>query len=368
VTPAAKPDPKRFIWKPGDLRPVEKPKKGGATDTPRDEARHPHHSGDAMTARRTAFHRQVNPAHVGGATDAAWDESKHARDKGKFSSTPGAAGAGKPPGGPKEPAKDPAQAQTAPGPHGAPAGGKKPDTEAMFKGKDGQWAPERQALHKAYTEAVTKGLPTSSDPVVHMTGGGPASGKSTAILNNPKAGIPDKTKAAHIDPDGAKAGLPEYQEGVKNKDLGAAAHVHEESSHMAKQSIGEALGKGHDVVYDSVGDSGIDKLAKKVDEMRKAGAKKVEMQYVIIDPEEAISRSDKRAAKSGRFVPHEFIRQAHKDVAKTSAAALDKGLFDGMRIWDNSGKEPTLVLEHVKGQDPVIHDRDAYNRWRELGK
>jgi len=233
---------------------------------------------------------------------------------------------------------------------------------------DGRWSAERKAMHKSYTEAVTKDVPTSDTPTVHMTGGGPASGKSTGLLHNPATKIPGKEGAAHIDPDGAKLHIPEYNDRVKAGDKGAASYVHEESSHMAKSSIDDALAAGHDVVYDSVGDSGIQKLTGKVEKMRAQGAKRIVAHYATVDVEEAIKRSDKRAERTGRFVPHEYIRQSHADVARTSVAAIETGLFDALDVYDTSGDKPIHVASYVKGKGLKVHDQAAWDRHKKRGE
>lgn len=240
------------------------------------------------------------------------------------------------------------------------------DTEEAFK-KDGEWKPQRKEIHESYTNHATKDVPTSDTPTVHMTGGGPASGKSTGLLSNPQTKIPGHKNAAHIDPDGAKLHIPEYKDMVAAGDKSAAAFVHEESSHMAKQSVNDALSKGHDVVYDSVGDSGIAKLSGKVEQMRKQGAKRIVAHYATVDVDEAIKRSDARAAKTGRFVPHEYIRNAHKDVARTSVAAIETGLFDALDVYDTSGRDPVHVASYTKEKGLKVHDQAAWDRHKARG-
>ncbi|HTM22686.1 MAG TPA: zeta toxin family protein, partial [Kofleriaceae bacterium] len=241
------------------------------------------------------------------------------------------------------------------------AGGLKhlPDTAAQFHSRAG-WAPERAALHKEYAAKVVENVPRTSEPTVYMTGGGPASGKTTGLLENPGAGIPGKGKAAHIDADGAKADLPEYRRGVAAGDRGAAAHVHEESSYMAKTAIRNALESGHDVVFDSVGDNGIRKLEEKVNDMRAAGAKRIVANYATTDVDEAIRRSDARAEQTGRFVPHDVITYAHADVVHTLNAAIARGTFDELKVWDTSTRTPKLIAEYTKEGGLQVRDQAAW--------
>jgi len=195
-----------------------------------------------------------------------------------------------------------------------------------------------------------------------MTGGGQASGKTSGLLNNTATGIPQKTKAAYCDPDAAKEVLPEYRSGVKSGDKMAATNVHEESAHMSQTAMRHALANGNDVVYDSSGDGGIAKLSAKVAAIRKQGAARIEANYATIDVDVAIQRSDARGAKSGRFVPHELLREVHGDVAKTSMDAVEAGLFDTFKLFDTSGAGSKLVATWDKASGMKVHDRDAFDK------
>ncbi len=244
-------------------------------------------------------------------------------------------------------------------PTAEPVVDERPDTQARFF-RDGKWAPERVRIHDSYIAKVTDGVPKSDAPTAYMTGGGPASGKSSGLLENPGAKIPGHRTAAHIDPDGAKGVIPEYVRGVADGDEGAAALAHEESSDMAKRAVRAALDSGHDIVYDSVGDSGIEKLSKKVAEMRSAGATRVVANYATVDVEEAMRRATARAAATGRMVPEDVIRAAHADVSRTSVAAIERGLFDEFKLWDTTGKSPRLIATYDREAGLVVLDEDAW--------
>ena len=233
-------------------------------------------------------------------------------------------------------------------------------------GKGGFTKERADAVHKPYLEGLTKGVPTSDEPTVYMTGGGPASGKTKALLENSGTGIPSKAMAAHVDPDSAKAAIPEYVAGLKVGDKSAASYVHEESSYMSKAGVRYALAAKRNVVYDSVGDSGIEKLSSKVAEMRAAGARRIYADYATVSVAEAIRRSDARAAATGRWVPHAYISMAHHDVTQTWQAAASRGTFDRLRLWDNNGKSPKLIAE-AQGGKITIHDRAAWAAFTSIG-
>lgn len=247
------------------------------------------------------------------------------------------------------------------------------DTQAKFKNPTtGRWAAERQQIHEAYTKAITTGVPKAVHPIVYMTGGGPAAGKTSALLHNKALSIPDKTQAVHVSADEAKKYIPEYNEMVSHGDPRAAGFAHEESSFMSKKTTEAALRASHNTVVDAIGDSGIDKLSEKVAKFRADGATRVVAAYATVDPAEAIRRSDKRAETPGpdfgRFVDHEVIAQAHADVAKTFQAAIKKGIFDEATLWNNDGKEPALVAKYRKDVGLTVENRKAWADFQKLGE
>ncbi len=149
--------------------------------------------------------------------------------------------------------------------------------------------------------------------------------------------------------------------------LGTIAH--EESAHMSQRAVKEALAAGKDVVYDSSGDGGIDKLASKVQKMRDQGAKRVVANYATVDVETAIQRSDERAKVEGRYVPHQYIRDVHRDVAKTAVAAIERGVYDKLDVWDTTkigGTAHIATYDREKGL--VVHNEDLWNKFKERGK
>lgn len=248
------------------------------------------------------------------------------------------------------------------------------DTQTAFK-QGGKYRADRQAIHDKYYEDSTKGVPTTKEPTMYLTGGGPASGKTTGLLNNKLAAIPDKATAAHINADEAKEYLPEYKAGKAAKDMYAASFVHEESSETAKNAVNKALGNGHDVVFDSTGDGGVDSLDKKINGYtdkdgkhvpgyRDMGAKKIVANYATIDVNEAVRRSDERAEKSGRFVPHTYLRENHAAVAATLKGAIERKLFDKLDVWDTSRDKlpPIHVASFTKEGGLVVHDKARWDK------
>lgn len=279
---------------------------------------------------------------------------------------------------PKQPAADTGAPQQQPQPQQQPAGAsqqgsgnvlEKPstayrsvnpeglDTEALFKQGDA-YTPERQELHKAIIAKLAAGAPRSKQPTFYMTGGGGASGKGN-VLKAGLLGLPEQ--CCHIDADEIKKDIPDYREMAQKKDAKAAAFAHEESAHVSGLAIAHAASNGLDAVYDSVGDSGIEKLSKKVATMRASGHRIV-AHYVTVDTEEAIRRAKARGDKTGRYVPEVVLRGAHAAVSRILPEAIAKGLFDECTLWDTNEGTPRKVVS-AKGTQLAIHDKSLWERF-----
>lgn len=236
------------------------------------------------------------------------------------------------------------------------------DTMQMHTTPDGRWTPAREQLHdRIVIDSLSKAtpVPEGQQPVTFIMGGGPASGKSTVI----KRGLvktPDNIVA--VDSDAIKGLLPEYQQMVARGDTTAAAFAHEESSYLAKRITSEAAITRRNVLLDGTGDSSIDNLQSKV-EMMRAGGQRVIGNYVSLDTDLAVELSEARAAATGRRVPIQYIRDVHASISRTLPEAIDRKLFDEVRLFDtNLENNPRLVLEQIDGK-VTIHDRKL---WRDF--
>jgi predicted ABC-type ATPase len=238
------------------------------------------------------------------------------------------------------------------------------DTEEKFKegesGKPGRWTAQREELHDAIIGKLSKGVTKSENPTVFMTGGGPASGKSSLM----KAGhFAEPKNAVKVDADGIKDMLPEYREMLASGNPRAAATAHEESSHITKRAIAHGLSNQNDVFWDGTGDSGYDSLKGKVDKMKAAGHRVV-AHYVTVDVETAVARNNARFAMpasqgGGRLVPESVVRGTHKTVSQVLPRAMEDGLFDEVTLWDTNAGPPRKVASG-KGKSFTIHDQDLW--------
>ena len=256
---------------------------------------------------------------------------------------------------------------------------KKDNSGKKYVDGEGNLSKERDALHTKIMDDVffdnndsnTKDRPLGKDgkPIGAATpvegqarlvfmGGGPASGKSSVIASG-DVDVPDNR--VQIDPDRAKKALPEYQKMVAAGDIeNAAGFAHEESSALAKRAYEKAAENNMNVCYDGTGDGSVKSVEKKL-AIARANGMKVEGVYVTCSTEEAIKRSDVRAAKTGRKVNHDTIRDTHRKVSQILPQVADK--FDTVSLYDTGqGGKPVLIatggngkgLTAVKGQEKLF--------------
>jgi predicted ABC-type ATPase len=226
------------------------------------------------------------------------------------------------------------------------------------------WTPERQSMHSQIIADATASVPRSQEPTLYMMGGGPAAGKSSMI----ESGVV-KHPSKHVlsNPDDLKNDIPEYRDGLASGDHRSAAFSHEESSYLNKQVMRAAAKNGQDVVWDGTGDNSVDKLEKQIRVLKDRGYK-VQADYVTCDTEVAVERSNARAAKTGRAVPPDAIRETHSRVSEIWPEAVSRGLFDRSDLYDtNSGGKPVLIAR-ARGTSLEVLDKAAYQKFLDKAK
>lgn len=215
---------------------------------------------------------------------------------------------------------------------------------------DGNLSEERQAEHDRILDDCFKGKTPEKEGKRKMTmlGGGPASGKSSAVRAGLfEVGSPETSVT--IDPDGLKAKLPGYREMAAESDE-AAGYYHEESSALAKSEYSEALDSGYNALYDGTGDGSPKSVRKKIQQARDAGYA-VEGRYVTVDTEEAIRRNQARydnakkkydeaknrgeEAEPPRLPDPDLVRETHQNV--TDCAVECAKDYDTFALYDNNG-------------------------------
>jgi len=238
-----------------------------------------------------------------------------------------------------------------------------------YKGPNG-YTPERKRLHSAIISKFVDhvpSVPSDQRPVAIVMMGGGGAGKGTIVRHV----MGDEHDFVNVNSDDCKEELPEYQQAL---DLGkkdgktisardAAWMAHEESSDIAKDILQIAIADRKNLIMDGTG-SNSDKYQGKIQKLKDAGYHvRVMMPHISLD--EAKRRADMRAERSGRYVPHEILEQAHhlipgnfEKIARTA---------DEFALFDNSGRPPRPVWS-FNGEKETVLDPKFVNDFKKLGK
>jgi len=217
--------------------------------------------------------------------------------------------------------------------------------------ESGEYKPERKKLHDEIINKVMEKVGKSSKPVMILSGGGSASGKSSVL----KSALPNHShEVAYIDSDAIKENIPEYKALVKDKDESAAAHTHLESSHVASEAIRRAMEDKKSFVYDSTMKNQ-ERIEKLTNEARSKGYD-VHIIFADLDKNIAHERASKRAEETGRKVPEEIIHASHEGAIKTLGNVHH--LADSVTVYSTKGDKPEIAYKR-SGDKKEIND-DLY--------
>jgi predicted ABC-type ATPase len=229
---------------------------------------------------------------------------------------------------------------------------------------DGSMAftPERQALHDRIVNDTLAGKrppPAGQQPVYHIMGGGPASGK-TSLLDTPEGAAMRDPDVALIGLDDLRAELPGYQAALKTP--AGPSGFHEEAAYLTARTTTAAAERGLSLTLDTTGDSSTSVLRGRVLAAKRAGYR-VEGHYVTIPIDTAIERAEARGRKIGRFVPTAGLTVLHAHVSRSLPAVTRD--FDAVDLYDNRGpmgSTPKRVMSW-DGQRQTI---DSPRLWQEF--
>jgi predicted ABC-type ATPase len=217
----------------------------------------------------------------------------------------------------------------------------------------------RTVLHRRIVRETLEGA--NPPPHVTILGGGGGAGKSTIVK---RFGI-GKNQAT-VNADDIKERIPEYSQLVKAGDRSAAAFVHEESSKIAQDVQTEARKRGVGLVLDQVG-ADPRKVTAQVRKFVAAGYKDIDAVYVTVPTQVAVERAESRAQRTGRAVPLEILRAAHRDVSRGFEGIAKLAEIRDIKLYDNTGTDPVLVASGGRGRPLVIHDRALYDTFLAKG-
>ncbi len=230
-------------------------------------------------------------------------------------------------------------------------------------GKNGKLKPERELLHRSIVKKHLEGVKKpEGQPTMTFLGGGSAAGKSTFTKNSKT--FPKKDEAVSVDSDGIKGMLPEYKHMVKNKNSYAAGYAHEESSALAKRVMKVAQDQGYNVVLDGTGDNSVNSMMKKINQAREAGMY-TKAEYCTVPTEVALERARARAAKTGREIKADVIKNIHRNVSQIVPKII--GEFDECNVWNTEGKTPILLASCKRGEKPTIHNQKLWEEFLAKG-
>ena len=261
-------------------------------------------------------------------------------------------------------------------------------------------SPERAELWDKIIDgelAGKRGVEGRAPTYVFM-GGGPSSGKTTALksgtLQVPTRDADGKlltgdAAATNIElgADITKERFPEYRalidgEGSEEARKTSASILHEESSILTKQINERATTMRLDVVLDGTGDSSINNLARKVQAVRSRGYR-VEGIYATVPTDVAWARAEARGkpkgtvtvmangyrnVAEGRYMFEKTVRHIHTEVSRIFPDIISRKLYDRVTLTDTSdASRPVVILDQTGGNltinDQGLHDqflRKAY--------
>jgi len=219
----------------------------------------------------------------------------------------------------------------------------------QYKDESGGYSKERRELHEQIINDFLGKVGKSDKPIMILSGGGSASGKSTVLHD----ALPQfDTELAHIDADAIKEKIPEYKAMVDLKDESAAAHAHQESSQLASKLIETSFESGRPFVYDSTMKD-TEKMKRVIDEAKKRGYG-VHIVFADLDKDIAIERARKRAEQTGRKVPEDIIKKSHEGAIKTLGDIHH--LADSVSVYSNRGSKPQIAYQRQGNSKTVNND------------
>lgn len=211
-----------------------------------------------------------------------------------------------------------------------------------------------QLIQDALAQGSTVGKGSGGRPVAIVMMGGPASGKSSLLSRV----MSDQTGYVKVDPDEMKGRLPEFALAVANSDRLGAARAHEESSTAIADVLKKRAIEGrYNVMLDGTGKNG-PKYEAMVQALVDQGYEiRVIMPHISV--EEGVKAADKRAHRTGRYVPLEFIRQAYQAIPhnfERVARLADTAVLADAEP-DRLGSRPMTTIQRWEGGRIVEEDK-----------
>jgi predicted ABC-type ATPase len=218
-----------------------------------------------------------------------------------------------------------------------------PQTKDFYLDENKEYTEERKALHRKIIEDFKKNIVciTSDNPIAILTGGSPASGKSTFLRTYAPYLL--SKELVHVDADEIRAKLPEYQGWNANS-------THSETQDIVKQLLSDKeVGTPclHDLIYDGTMNSTKSYLPL-IGFLKRLGYK-VFIVYMDNVPYGVVKQRMLERYKKGdgkgkhRFVPLSVVDDFFSK-GKTALNEL-KSVVDGYMVIDASSKDYDVIEE-----------------------
>lgn len=218
-----------------------------------------------------------------------------------------------------------------------------PQTKELYVNKDGEYTPERKALHtKIISDFMKDAVCIKQEkPIAILTGGAPGSGKSTFLKLYTPYLMDGNT--FHIDSDEVRAKLPEYK-GWN------AANTHLETKDIVDEMIKKLGGEcKFDVIYDGTMNKSRNYFPL-INTLKNAGYD-VYVIYIQVPKDVSEQRVLARYQKSGRYVPVDVVDEVFEK--GMDAYNEIKHNVSGYVLVDGITRE---VIE--KGGNPIPENRN----------
>ena len=219
------------------------------------------------------------------------------------------------------------------------------DTEGLFK-KDGQYTPERQAIHEQIVTSYLEGHSPQAHPQLEIVAGGTASGKSSAA-EEVKTRMTDFVVA---NTDHIRAMLPEIGAFVGNDKQGL---LQNEAGDVRDLLLAKASEARMNILLDAPGSHGVVNFANAAEERGYT----VGVDYVHRDVESSQAQAVERKYRADDLAD---LREVPRDVtfgsnakARSVIGALQKGR--AFRVYDNQGNRDVVYQRDANGKVRVYN-------------
>lgn len=228
------------------------------------------------------------------------------------------------------------------------------DTSVRFSDGKNNYRPDRVALHSLIINKYLmkfKALPKRKTPVIIFMAGGPGSGKSTGMKALNRAGILRLKRYVVVDSDAVKEFIPEYADFKKLNMKRAASLVHEESSYLKDRIFRLGVEARVNIILDGTLSNyrKYDKVISGLKPLRNS----IKIIYVKASLPELLRRVDARAARTGRMVPHSYVKKSVKSIQQSISGLQNK--VDATFHIDNEKKPKIEKVVFPTGKSKIYN-------------